>query len=181
MLKRLPLYIDYVREEDARHAKEAPPAYHQAFMDISHKIGDTLSRISGHSLSPTDSDQLIKVTKLQEQLVMLEDIVYRLTGLLAGHDLSSRAGQLGRSIMESIDFIILTAVDAIESQTESEIDTLDMLTQDRTDMMDRFRRNYFNTEQELSRADRNLILDVTILFENAIQTLSRYGSVLKNS
>jgi phosphate:Na+ symporter len=181
LMKRLPRYIDYVREEDARHAKEPPSAYHQAFMDISHKIGNTLSLISGHSLSPTDSDQLIKVTKLQEQLVMLEDIVYRLTGLLAGHDLNSRAGQLGRSIMESIDFIILTAVDAIESQTESEIDTLDMLTQDRTDMMDRFRRNYFNTEQELSRADRNLILDVTILFENAIQTLARYGSVLKNS
>ena len=112
---------------------------------------------------------------------MLEDIVYRLTGLLAEHDLNSKAGQLGRSIMESIDFIILTAVDAIESQTESEIDTLAMLTQDRTEMMDRFRRNYFNSEQELSRADRNLILDVTILFENAIQTLARYGSVLKNS
>ena len=180
MMKRLPLYIDYVREKDARQSKEAPPAYHQAFLDISGKIGDALSLISGHSLNPTDSDHLIKVTQLQEQLITLEDIVYRLTGFLAHHDLDSKAGELGRGIMESVDFIILTAIDAIESQDEDEINTLAMLTQDRTDMMDRFRRNYFNSEQELSREDRNFILDVTILFENAIQTLARYGSVLKN-
>lgn len=179
LLQRLPLYIDYLREDGPRQDKKKPSAYHQAFLDISHNIGGTLSVISGHGLSPTDSDHLIKVTKLQEQLVMLEDIVYRLTQTLERQDLTTEAGVLGTSIMESIDFIILTAIDAIESQTESEIDTLAMLTQDRTEMMTRFRRNYFNSEQELSREDRNFILDVTILFENAIQTLARYGSVLK--
>ena len=110
---------------------------------------------------------------------MLEDIVYRLTESLTRNDLNTKAGELGRSIMESIDFIILTAIDAIESQTESEIDTLAMLTHDRAEMMTRFRRSYFNSEQELSTEDRNFILDITILFENAIQTLARYGSVLK--
>jgi len=179
LLQRLPLYIDYLRGEDSRDHKKSPAAYHEAFLKISHNIGGTLSVISGHSLNSTNSDHLFKVTKLQEQLLMLEDIVYRLTESLTQNDLNTKAGELGRSIMESIDFIILTAIDAIESQTESEIDTLAMFTQDRAEMMTRFRRSYFNSEQELSTEERNFILDITILFENAIQTLARYGSVLK--
>lgn len=179
LLQRLPLYIDYLREDDSQRDRKAPSEYHEAFLEISHKIGDTVSVISGHSMNPTDSDHLIMVAKLQEQLVMLEDIVYRLTKLLARQDLTTKAGELGKSIMESVDFLILAAIDAIESRTDSEIDALAMFTQDRTDMMTRLRRNYFNSEQELSREDRNFILDVTILLENAVQTLARYGSVLK--
>jgi hypothetical protein len=45
--------------------------------------------------------------------------------------------------------------------------------------MTKMRHNYFNSEQDLSDADRNFVLDVTILFENVVQTLARYGTLLK--
>ncbi len=81
--------------------------------------------------------------------------------------------------MESVDFMILTAIDAIESQDAAEIDTLEMLTQDRSAMMTKIRHNYFESEQELSTKDRNFVLDITILFENAVHTLGRYGNLLR--
>jgi phosphate:Na+ symporter len=179
LLERLPKYIDYVREGAGGTQGHHPNAYHEAFSHISGRIGETLSRISGHGLSQTTSDELIRATKLEEQLVTLEDIVHRLvTQMLDQHD-SPRADELGRNIMESIDFMILTAIDAIESKDSGEIETLEMLTQDRSSMMTKIRHNYFESEKGLSTQDRNYVLDITILFENAVHTLGRYGQLLR--
>ena len=181
LLKRLPNYIDYVREGAGDTAKHHPDAYHEAFSHISGRSGAALSSISERSLNQTTSDQLIRVTKLEEQLVTLENIVYRLTAqMLDQHD-SPRASELGRNIMESIDFMILTAIDAIESMDSGEIETLEMLTQDRSAMMTKIRHNYFESEKDLSNKDRNFVLDITILFENAVHTLGRYGHLLRLS
>lgn len=179
LLERLPQYIDYVRENTSGSGKYHPDAYHEAFTRISGKIGSTLAQVSAHGLGQATSDQLIRTTKLEEQLVTLEDIVHRLAvQMLDEHD-SPRAGALGRNIMESIDFMILTAIDAIESKDSDEIATLEMLTQDRSAMMTKIRHNYFESEKDLSNKDRNFVLDITILFENAVHTLGRYGYLLR--
>ena len=181
LLKRLPNYIDYVREGAGDTARHHPDAYHEAFSHISGRIGATLSSISERGLNQTTSDQLIRITKLEEQIVTLENIVYRLTAqMLDQHD-SPRASELGRNIMESIDFMILTAIDAIESMDSGEIETLEMLTQDRSAMMTKIRHSYFESEKDLSNKDRNFVLDITILFENAVHTLGRYGHLLRLS
>ena len=178
LLERLPLYIDALREESAGK-KESPSTYHAAFVEISRKINETLSEISRLGLNTASSDELIRVTKMQEQLLRFEDIVFQLTTQMARQDISTKARELGNVIMESADFIMLTAIDAIESREEGEIDTLETLTQDRSALMTKMRHNYFNSEQDLSDADRNFVLDVTILFENVVQTLARYGTLLK--
>jgi phosphate:Na+ symporter len=179
LLKRLPSYIDFVRDPSPGSGKYDPAAYHAAFVHIAGRIGETLSRISGHSLNSATSDQLIRVTKLEEQLVALESAVHQMTiQLLHGHD-NARAGELGTNIMESLDFMIMTAIDAFDTQEAGEIDTLEMLTQDRSAMMTKIRHNYFESEGDLSTDDRNFVLDITILFENAVHTLGRYGKLLR--
>ena len=178
LLKRLPLYIEALRQE-ASHEVESPASYHAAFIQISERINQTLSQISRLSLNTASSDELIRITKMQEQLRRFEDIIYQLTTEIARSDISPHARKLSNAIMESADFIMLTAIDAIESQQESEIDTLDSFTQDRSALMTKLRHNYFDNEKELSEADRNFVLDVTILFESMVQTLARYGVLLK--
>jgi len=179
LLERLPRYIDYVRDPSPGTDKYDPDAYHAAFVHIAARIGKTLAQVSGHSLNSETSDQLIRVTKLEEQLVALESIVHQLTTqLMQGHD-NARATELGGHIMESLDFMILTAIDAFDTQEVGEIDTLEMLTQDRSAMMTKIRHNYFESEGDLSTDDRNFVLDITILFENAVHTLGRYGKLLR--
>ena len=179
LLERLPLYIDAVREESSQH-RESPATYHGAFIQISRKINDTLSQISRLGLNTASSDDLIRVTKMQEQLRRFEDIVFQLTTEMGRQDLSPKARELGNVIMETTDFIMLTAIDAIQDQDEGKIDTLETFTQDRSALMTKIRHNYFNSEKELSESDRNFVLDVTILFENVVQTLARYGVLLKS-
>ena len=178
LLERLPLYIDAVREESSGRV-EAPATYHAAFAEISGQINATLSEISRQGLNTSSSDELIRITKMQEQLRRFEDTVFQLAGGMSRKDISPRARDLGNVIMESADFIMLTAIDAISSREEGEIDTLEILTQDRSALMTKMRHNYFNSESELSDADRNFVLDVTILFENVVQILARYGVLLK--
>ena len=179
MLERLPLYIDAVREE-TEGKRESPATYHDAFVEISGKINATLSEISRLGLNTSSSDELIRVTKMQEQLRRFEEMVFQLATQMSRKDISARARELGNVIMESADFIMLTAIDAIRSREEGEIDTLEILTQDRSELMTKMRHNYFNSEMELAEADRNFVLDVTILFENVIQILARYGVLLKS-
>ena len=179
LLERLPLYIDAVRDEPSAK-RETPATYHAAFIGISKRINDALSQISRLGLNTAISDELIRVTKMQEQLRRFEELVFQLATEMSRNDLSPRARELGCVIMESTDFIMLTAIEAIQSQDEDEIDTLEILTQDRSALMTKVRHNYFNSEKELSEEDRNFVLDVTILFENVVQTLSRYGLLLKS-
>jgi len=179
LLERLPLYIEAVREEPGAKC-EAPSTYHAAFVEISTRINTTLSEISRQGLNTASSDELIRVTKMQEQLRRFEDTVFQLALEMGRKDISTRARELGNVIMESADFIMLTAIDAINSQEEGEIDTLEILTQDRSSLMTKMRHNYFNSESQLSDADRNFVLDVTILFENVVQILARYGVLLKS-
>jgi phosphate:Na+ symporter len=179
LLERLPLYIDAVREE-TEGKRESPATYHAAFVEISGKINTTLSEISRLGLNTSSSDELIRVTKMQEQLRRFEEMVFQLATQMSRKDISARARELGNVIMESADFIMLAAIDAIRSREEGEIDTLEILTQDRSELMTKMRHNYFNSEMELAEADRNFVLDVTILFENVIQILARYGVLLKS-
>jgi phosphate:Na+ symporter len=178
LLERLPYYVDAVREEPSERG-EVPAIYHAAFVEISKKINDTLSQISRLGLNTATSDDLIRMTKMQEQLRRFEDIVFQLTTEMSRQDLSPRVRQLGNVILESADFIMLTAIDAIQSQDEEEIDTLETLTVDRSSLMTKIRHNYFDSEKELSEGERNFVLDVTILFENVVQTLAQYGVLLK--
>ena len=179
LLERLPLYIDAVRDEPSTK-RETPATYHAAFIGISKRINDALSQISRLGLNTTIADELIRVTKMQEQLGRFEELVFRLATEMSRKDLSPRARELGCVIMESTDFIMLTAIEAIQSQDEGEIDTLEILTQDRSALMTKVRHSYFRSENELTEEDRNFVLDVTILFENVVQTLSRYGVLLKS-
>ncbi len=179
LMRRLPLYMDYARHQAGEAKGTAPVIFHEAFAVVSEEIGSVLSRISGLGLNETDSANMIRVTKQQEQTVRLEELVYKIVSRLEGHAFSTRAVELGRSILESMDFIVLTWLDAFESRGPEEIDLIVKLTGDRSEMMDKIRRNYLKSEEALSETDRNFILDITILFENVALTLGRHIYLLK--
>jgi phosphate:Na+ symporter len=178
LFERLPAYLDAIREEGDR---DRPPALHEAFESISAEIGQVLSDLSSQTLSDRNASELIRLTKFQEQLVNLEDVVFRISSQLSNHDGGAKAATLGQAILESLDFIVLAAVDAARSMGPDELETLGRMTHDRAETMDRIRNAYFQSEQQLSRADRNFVLDVTILFENAVLSLGRIRHLLASS
>jgi|GEM_PF-765129 len=179
LLQRLPLYIDYARSESDRSQLTAPAEYHAAFRTISGLINSTLSSISRRNLNQTLGEALISVTKIQEQLANLEGYVFQIAKQVQGYREEDRASSLGQNMLESVDFLVLSAIDALESGDEMDIDMLASMTQDRSDMMVNLRNAYFQAEHELSNDARGFVLDITMLLENVVKTLSRYGQLLK--
>jgi phosphate:Na+ symporter len=182
LMQRLPDYIDYLRESHngkVRKEQYSPKDFHQAYQIIAEKISDNLSKASSKQLTDGEASQLMTTTKLQEQLNHLEGIVFEFTETMQQTNVNTEAFELGKSIMESLDFMIMMAIDAVESNNEEEINMLSLLTKDRSQMMMKLRDNYFDSEYDFSQDDRNFILDVTILFENTVQALSRYGGLMK--
>jgi phosphate:Na+ symporter len=178
LLSRLPAYIDYVRPETDTVGQPSPADYHEAFMSISQKIGSALTSLSRNSLSVEISDSLILITKSQEQIVALERYIFQLASDYAAIGHAGKAEELGRNILESVDFMMLAALDAIASKDSGEVEMLAMLTQDRTELMKKVRHNYFESEGQLSDEERNFVLDVTMCLENIVQTLAHYGRLL---
>ena len=181
LLQRLPLYIEYARGELDQKQLTAPSNYHAAFTSISGVINQTLSSISRHNLNQVLAESLISSTKIQEQLVTLESYVYQIAEKLQGYEEKGSASHLGSNALEGVDFLLLTAIEALESGDEMDIDMLASMTQDRADMMANLRKAYFQAEQGLNNEARSFVLDVTMLLENIVKTLSRYGQVLKTS
>lgn len=183
LMRRLPMYINYVRNaySDTPGTKQHSPAeYHEAHRLISEKISKTLSVASSSRLSHSEASKLMTRTKMQEQLNHLEDIVFEFTQTLKKQEnIHPQASKLGSHIMESLDFLILTAIDTLDSNDDEDIHTLATLTKDRSDMMMKLREEYFKYEHTLDPDDRNFILDVTILLENAVQALSRHGVLMQ--
>jgi hypothetical protein len=178
LFDRMPSYLDALREGGDR---DRPPALHEAFEAISAEISQVLSDLSSQILSGRNATELIRLTKYQEQLVNLEDVVFKISSKLLMHEGGARAATLGQTILESLDFIILAAIDAAASMGPEELETLERMTHDRAETMDRIRNAYFQSEQQLSQADRNFVLDVTILFENAVLVLGRIRHLLTSS
>lgn len=175
LFERLPTYLSAIREEGDR---DRPPALHEAFESISAEVSQVLSDLSSQTLSDRNASELIRLTKFHEQLVNLEDVVFRISSRLSSHEGGGRAATLGQTILESLDFIVLAAVDAAKSMGTDELETLGRMTHDRAETMDRIRNAYFQSEQQFSQADRNFVLDITILFENAVLSLGRIRKIL---
>ena len=178
LLDRLPLYVEYAREESDKGGLIKPADYHAAFNALAKQINKLLSRISRNNLNHELAEQLIAITKTQEQLSALETYLFQVSELVTHYPSGDKAAQLGRNMLESIDFLILAAIDAIDSQESEDVLTLASMTTDRSQMMANLRTAYFEAERDLSMEARSFVLDMTMLVENMVKTLSRYGEVL---
>lgn len=174
LLGRLPDYLQAVREHrGAASAGPDPYTYHQAFLRVSAQIAAALTLIPRGQLGERDSDRLIRAAKMQELLAGLEGVVHRICLALGVGGRGPAAEELGRSVQESLDFVLLTAIEEREAPEGGGREEFALLGVDRGEVMDRVRKCYFGQPDALSGEDRNFIVDVTILFENAVQFVAR--------
>ncbi|HSG60515.1 MAG TPA: hypothetical protein VLA24_03675 [Pseudomonadales bacterium] len=179
LFQRLPLYLESARQ--GKQATISADDYHQAFVQLAKKINGQLAAISKKHLNTDLSESLICLTKSQEQLSNLEDYIHQVAKNVAHYTQQDTAATLGQNILESLDFLVLTALDAIESNDAEELRLLASMTQDRGPMMASLRAAYFDAEGNLDMQARSYIFEMTMLLENVVKTLSRYGEVLHSN
>ena len=177
LLKRIPLYLDRLRPEITEETVELYN-YHNAFGEVSSEIQLLVTDVFQKDLNFSTSETLLNVQNRHILVTTLEDIVYGLCKMLEGKNEEGEQKKLAMTIIESLDALLLTAIETTKSADAFDLDILINLTSDKGKVMERIRRAYLSSEKELSPEDRSLIIHLTTLFERSVWTLGRYGMYL---
>ncbi len=181
LLKRLPAYLDELRRGNGPKQGPGAEAYHAAFGSISEQLLEFLLHVLQGNVALETSARLLNLQNRQKLIETIEADVFGLFRILRGRTGQGKAEQLGLSIVESLDTLLLTAVAAVETGDPDERDLLSVLTSDRGEMMERIRKSYLSVEHDLSSDDRSLILYVTHLFERTAWSIGQYGRLLASA
>lgn len=82
-------------------------------------------------------------------------------------------------LFQSMEFLLITTAETLKSGIEEDITQLLLLTEDRSDLMEKLRKNYIAAEQASSQEERNFVFNVTQSFVLAVHFLHALADVWK--
>jgi phosphate:Na+ symporter len=178
LAKRFPLYLDALRSDRLVSGQPDPSVYHAAFLGI----GERLAGFLRDALQRTDSvelaERLLNLRNRQDLLKVIEEDLLQQYEALRARPGGVKAAQLCAAIVEVLDTMLQTTLAAAETGDRDELILLVAMTSDRGEMMERIRKKYLATEEDVTTEDRALILQVTHGFERIVWSLGRYGELL---
>lgn len=107
--------------------------------------------------------------EISETLYLLEENV-RQFGVLFSGQAADVSEELASSFFESLEFLLITAGEALATRKREDIDALDRLTEDRGPLMESLRTRHFENSSA-PRATQDLLFDLSNAFARVIYTL----------
>jgi phosphate:Na+ symporter len=150
-------------------------ALHAASGELGGEINRFLEALVKLSISPSLAARVIAFQRKQETLRALEENVFLLAETLqhrpAGAELAGR-------LVEALDTILLTAIDALDTKDSSDADMLVRLTDDRGGMMEKL-RNRHRLDDGADVKDVAALHYATTLFERNVWLLRQMALWMK--
>ena len=178
LAKRFPLYLDALRTDRLPGAQPEPSVYHAAFVGIGERLTTFLRDAMHRASSVALAERLLNLRNRQDLLKVLEEDLLQQYEALRASPGGAKAAQLCAAIVEVLDTMLQTTLAAAEIGDRDELALLGAMTADRGETMERIRKKYLATEEEVTAEDRALILHVTHGFERIVWSLARYGELL---
>lgn len=173
LLAQLPAQLDTLRQP----AAAVPPAVrHRAAQTVAAEIHAYLRELAGQSPDAQASARLLALEQRHALVVSLTDTVHDFTAALARlRGPGSASAPLLDSLLESLDTLLLTALDTTRASDPDDLALLLRLTADRGDLMERLRRQLLASETALDHAQKSDLFYVTGLFERAVWLLRQFA------
>lgn len=185
-LQALPDYLAPIQSDTPKSHSGTPSSpstsleqLHQASLSLNKEIKHYLQELIQQQLSFESSSDLLQQEKLHDILSSLEQNVYQFTQLILENPPPATSLPLIHGLTEALHTILLTAIDACQSQDPMDNALLLNMTSDRGSLMERLRKSYL--QSEASPESRSLILYATSLFERNIWTIRRLAEWLQSS
>ena len=182
LVKRLQRYIELMREPPTdKAAQSALNHSHEAFRSVAKKINVFLVDLGNQNLSTDTFDRFLTTQNRQGILISLENQVFAFADSrtqIGGHE---RLGQVIERLMESLDFILLTAIDAFATRDPHDIRTLSIMTGDKGSTMKKMRDVYLGQDGRFDGREQDALLDSTRLFERTVWLLHLLIASLEES
>ncbi len=173
LLAQLPAQLDTLRQP----AAAVPPAVrHRAAQTVAAEIHAYLRELAGQSPDAQASARLLALEQRHALVVSLTDTIHDFTAALARlRGPGSASAPLLDSLLESLDTLLLTALDTTRASDPDDLALLLRLTADRGDLMERLRRQLLASETALDHAQKSDLFYVTGLFERAVWLLRQFA------
>ena len=168
VIKIIPRYFETVR------AKEDGTRLREAVGRLLSAIDDCINELQ--ALHPTQGVELRNaLMSRQKLLIWLEDDVGKLCETLMQLSDRSSLNQLQTSICEGVDSVILSLIEALETDDRMSWNIVQKLLGDRSILMRKLRSDYMETDPPLERFELMNIVLVTNLVESTFFFLSKLG------
>jgi DNA-binding ferritin-like protein len=154
-------------------------SYHNAFSSVVNEIQNFLTDLVEERTSPHSSERLLAIQNKQSIIVSIEENLYNLVRTLDQSPCNPAARSLVQNLIEGLDTILLTAIDAMDNADDSTAELLKNITQDRGSTMERIRNTYLSGESALDMQSKATLLYVTNLFERTVWMLNRLSRLLE--
>jgi len=181
LVRRLRTYADAMRTGSASPERQAAALLHAPFASVASRIDQYQHELGNRQL---ESFEMERVARYQQQLSLVVYLEESLRALAVATEPVPPDGRLGvvvSSLVEALDFVLLTLEEALDERGSDAVETLVLITQDRGSLMERIRQEYLADDSGVSSADRALLLRVTSIFERIIWMTQRLARVIEGA
>ncbi len=176
LLQRMPNYCAWLRDEPDGLEGPHPTICRQAFVSVSQTIERFQRGMMALQMSAEETEWLLNQQKRQELLTSIDEACFALWE--AARVVDAATSPLRSAIVESLDLLLMSAIEAMARGDAEELELLESLTRNNGTAMERVRRLYLDASDSLSADGRSLVLQLTSLFERAAWALRRFGALL---
>ena len=120
--------------------------------------------------------------KLQAQTELIEqllDTTHQIGVTLNGLPKTSGIIQIRSSVVEGFHFILLSLLDCVANEDKESIPLLEIMTDDRTEIMERLRDMLMNEANGIDQSNYQALLNVTIFLDRSIWLIRRLLLTIK--
>ncbi len=182
LLAHLPAQLDTVRSETAATTRIPAAVLHQAGLTVGAEVHTFLRELVERQPDHAASARLLALEQRQTHLAALNDAIHHFVTTFeqlrpaqaptqppaAAATNPTPPDRFLHNLVESLNTLLLTALDTLRSGDPADRATLVALTADRGDLMERLRRSVTAGEQPLDHHQKANLFYLTSLFERAV-------------
>ena len=180
LLKLLAGYLESLRlptGEDEKQAQMMTGALNQ----LHESIEEALTELGNKGLGHDDSEHLILLANRNRLLGTLHNSLADLAAAVRAAKRSRRLERLAGIVIEAIDALLGTAIDAFDSGDKHDLASVSEATQDRSEQMRAIRLRFVRGDETLSNEERLDLMELTNGLERTIWVLHEFVGELIRS
>lgn len=175
LLRRLPDFLHGVRADEGGSPPPPLSALHGASKVLAGEINGFLREAIRHHPPSATLDRLLKLWNANESLVGLMDALAGFGKALPKPDGDADLAGVELTLAESLHAVLLVCLDELEGGGDIDPMVVELLTDDRSDLMHRLRDDLARRDPPLPPDRRQALWQATDLFEHVTWLLRRYA------
>lgn len=166
--------LESIHPDHALTTHASPELLHEAAQSIGGEVSSFISELTEASPPRETMERLSQLRLAQSVLDELADEIYSLVKQVRVKAPGPALDSSIRGMIEGLHAIVMVLLDELDEPDEFQRASLAVMTSDRSDMMDRLRRELMQHGEGLTKAEQNLLFAVSAHFEHAVWLVRRF-------